>query len=39
MRPKRRDTTGPSELLWERPDRTIHMKRALVRLAEEIDWD
>jgi transposase, IS5 family len=39
MRPKKRGTTGSSDLFRARLDQIINMKHELVQLADKIDWD
>jgi hypothetical protein len=38
MRPKKRETTGSSDLFRARLDQIINMKHGLVQLAGKIDW-
>jgi hypothetical protein len=38
MRPKRRQTTGSSDLFRARLDQIINMKHELVQLAGKLDW-
>jgi IS5 family transposase len=39
MRPKKRETTGSSDLFRARLDQIINMKHELVQLGGKIDWD
>ncbi len=39
MRPRKTERTGAGDLFRARLDQIIDMRHALVRLAEEIDWD